>query len=235
MAVGFGMFAVYSSVGYTLSMADTAYTAAQASALDKYAQDALGILAVQLMEVAGLRCAEAARQLLPTSGRVVVLGGPGGNGGDGLTCAKWLHLWGYDVTVVSSHPVERFRDLTAELLATWKALGGKVAVYPPEAKDVDLIIDSLFGTSLQGNPTGRAAELIEWSNQSGKPVLSIDVPSGLDATTGQAHTPCIRATHTVVLGVWKTGVVATAAAQFVGKTQLVDIGLPRTVPSGVLP
>lgn len=208
-------------------------TAAQAAAIDAYVTGTLGVDSRQLMEVAGLRAAEAAVKILGKKGkRVVVLAGPGGNGGDGLTCAKWLHLWGYDVHVVSSHPFERLRDVTAKLLETWKAFGGTCDVYPPQPGDVDLVVDSLFGYSLNEAPHGRAAELIEWANATGKPVLALDIPSGLNATTGEVYQPCVRATHTVVFGVMKRGL--EIAAGHAGNVELADIGFPRSFPPAVL-
>jgi NAD(P)H-hydrate epimerase len=91
---------------------------------------------------------------------------------------------------------------------------------------VDLIIDGLIGHSLSGAPKGPAAKLIRWANEQEVPVLALDVPSGLDATTGTAYSPCIRATATMTLALPKEGLRATGVEQYVGELYLADIGVP---------
>jgi len=101
-----------------------------------------------------------------------------------------------------------------------------------EAEDVqkpDLVLDGLIGFSLRGEPTGAIAGLIRWVNRSGAPTLALDVPSGLDATTGVAHDPTIRATATLTLALPKTGLQSADAGLHVGELYLADIGIPPAV------
>jgi len=90
----------------------------------------------------------------------------------------------------------------------------------------DLVIDGLIGYSLKGAPRGAAADLIRWANGQGAPVLSLDIPSGLDATTGIAFTPCVRGTATMTLALPKEGLRAADAGQYVGELYLADISVP---------
>jgi NAD(P)H-hydrate epimerase len=97
-----------------------------------------------------------------------------------------------------------------------------------------VIVDGLIGFSLQGAPRGRAAELIEWTNSNKTPVISLDTPSGLDASTGEIFAPCVKATTTVVFGLMKRGLLSKDAQRCTGEVLLVDIGLPKTFPKHLL-
>ena len=92
--------------------------------------------------------------------------------------------------------------------------------------DADLIVDAILGYGLRGDPRGAAVTLIGAANAHDAPVLSLDVPSGIDATTGLAHRPAIRATATMTLALPKKGLCAEAARDFVGELYLADIGVP---------
>jgi NAD(P)H-hydrate epimerase len=102
-------------------------------------------------------------------------------------------------------------------------MGAVMATAPAPA---DLIVDALIGYSLRDDPTGRAAELIEWTRSQAAPVLALDTPSGLDVTTGIAGTPHIRATATLTLALPKVGLIGTSA---VGELYLADISVPAIV------
>jgi NAD(P)H-hydrate epimerase len=99
-----------------------------------------------------------------------------------------------------------------------------VVADPPNA---DLVIDALVGYSLQGNPRGRAADLINWANDQPVPILSLDTPSGLDVTSGSAGEPCVKASATMTLALPKTGL--TLAKALVGELYLADISVPALV------
>jgi len=156
----------------------------------------------------------------------------GGNGGDALVCAKWLKLWGCSPVVLLSHPEDRLKSVTLHQLAVWRNFGGSVA--EKSSDKTDLIVDGLLGYSLKGAPRGRSAELITWANGMGRPILALDLPSGLDATTGEALSPCIRADRTVVYGVMKQGLTVPGAKAYAGDISLVDIGFPREFPEDVV-
>jgi NAD(P)H-hydrate epimerase len=105
----------------------------------------------------------------------------------------------------------------ADILAR---MGAVMTAVPPGA---DLVVDALIGYSLRGDPTGRAAELIQWANQQPAPVLALDAPSGLDVTTGIAGTPHVQATATLTLALPKIGLIDAPA---VGELYLADISVP---------
>jgi len=207
------------------------YSAAEVAELDRHTIEDLGVDLKQLMEIAGMRSAEALITLAPEAKKIVCLAGPGGNGGDALVCAKFLKLWEYDVSVLLSHTEEKLKPVTKHQLKIWKNFGGEVLDTPPP--HCDAIVDGILGYSLSGDPRGKAAELIEWiilrRAQDDTKVLALDCPSGLDATTGEAKNPCVRANHTVMYGVAKKGVVEAHALEYVGAWQVVDIGFPRPV------
>lgn len=210
------------------------YTASQVTQLDRYTIEDLGVDLKQLMEVAGMRSAEAALKLFGKEKNIAILAGPGGNGGDALVCAKWLKLWGREPTVYLSHEEEKLKPVTLDQHKVWKAFGGKIGGVPSSSQGFDGIIDGLLGYSLEGDPRGKSADLIRWANESQFPILALDIPSGLDATTGEARDPCIRAKHTVVFGVMKVGLTVESASDFAGEIELVNIGFPREFPDSVL-
>lgn len=203
--------------------ATPAVTAEQMHEIDRAMVEDLGIDLARMMENAGHHLATLAIELFrPVT--VVVLAGPGGNGGGGLTAARHLSNRGVVASVVLSHSEDRLAPVPAEQLAILRRMA--VAVVD-EPKSADLVVDALIGYSLHGPPRGRTAELIEWANGSGAPVLSIDVPSGLDATTGNVLEPCVEATATITLGLRKTGL--EAAPQVVGRLYLTDISIPPSL------
>ena len=214
------------------SLSKEAYSAAQVSAMDKYTVEELCVDLRQLMEVAGLRSAELAMELFEDRTRIAVLAGPGGNGGDALVAAKYLKLWGYEPVVTLSRPVQQLSPITLHQLAIWCEYGGGILEELPN--DAEGIIDGLIGYSLKGDPKGKAASLIEWINRQDLPVLSLDVPSGLDATTGEQRNPCVKADRTVVYGVMKQGLAVDDSKEVRGEVTLVDIGFPSSFPEHVL-
>lgn len=109
----------------------------------------------------------------------------------------------------------------------------RVPVVPTPAihdgPEPSLIVDGLIGYSLSGPPRGGAAELIRWANARAAPVLALDVPSGVDATSGAVHTPAIRATATMTIALPKAGLQAMGAADSVGELYVADIGVPPSL------
>lgn len=206
-------------------------TVEQMIEVDRAMVEDFEILLFQMMEHAGRHLAHLARERFlsrPGSTRgAVVLAGPGGNGGGALVCARRLAAWGFDVSAFISADEGRFAEVPHHQLRVLKHVGVEVHnVVPPPAAASALIIDGLIGYSLRGAPRGRAAELIRWANQSGSEVLSLDVPSGLDATTGSALDPVIHATATMTLALPKAGLARGAASSVVGELYLADIGVP---------
>jgi NAD(P)H-hydrate epimerase len=212
-----------------------ALTAAQMAEVDRVMVEELGLDVLQVMELAGRAVAAFARSRFlagdPRGRRVLVLAGPGGNGGDGLVAARLLHGWGAAVEVVLSHPPAAVRGAAAHNLAVLERIGLHPAPPPADAKPVlspaDLVVDALLGFGLAGPPRGSSAALIRAANAHPAPVLAVDLPSGLDATAGTPHDPCVRAEATLTLALPKTGLLVPAARPHVGELHVADIGVPE--------
>lgn len=197
-------------------------TVDQMREVDRVMVEELGIDLTRMMENAGTHLATlAVDAFAPRS--VCVLVGPAGNGGGGLTAARHLFNRGVKVTVVPSQDAGSFAGVPRQQLDILHRM--EVAI-EPEPRQADLVIDALIGYSLSGAPRGRAAELIRWANDAGMPILTLDVPSGLDATTGAAADPCVQATATMTLAMPTTGL---RAPEYVGQLFLADISVPPSV------
>jgi NAD(P)H-hydrate epimerase len=216
-----------------------ALTPAEMAQVDRFMIEELGVEVLQLMELAGQAVAGWARERFlgdATGKRVIVLAGSGGNGGDGMVAARLLSAWGALPTVRLSHEVQRLRGAAAHQARSLEALDIPL-LPPPEADDVaplvfpeaDLIIDGLLGFGLSGPPTGASARLIDAANAHPAPILAIDLPSGLDAASGEPYDPCVRAAATLTLALPKTGLLSATAEPFVGELAVADIGVPATV------
>lgn len=200
-----------------------AVTADQMREVDRIMVEELHIELVQMMENAGRSLAELAIRLFGPQ-RATVLAGPGGNGGGGLVAARHLANRGVSVRVALSRPAAEMDRVPAHQLRILERMGVPIAGEPAPA---EVILDALIGYSLHGDPTGHAGELIEWANGQPVPVLALDTPSGLDATTGEPGSPCVLATATLTLALPKTGVMK--APQVVGRLFLADISVPPSV------
>jgi NAD(P)H-hydrate epimerase len=197
-----------------------------------------GITLMQMMENAGRNLAHLARARFldgdPRGKGVVVLAGTGGNGGGALVCARRLHGYGADVRVFVTRPDASFAPIPAHQLAILRRL--EVPIARPDrlatAGTPALIVDGVIGYSLRGVPRGPAAALIRWANAGPAPILSLDAPSGLDATSGTAHDPAITAAATLTLALPKAGLRAPGAAIHIGELYLADIGVPPALYAG---
>lgn len=207
-------------------------TTEQMIEVDRAMVEDLHIDLIQMMEHAGRNLAHLARMRFldgaPVGKHVAVLAGSGGNGGGAMVCARRLHTWGARVHVVLAAEGEALAPATARQRDILDRMG--IPVERTNAlryvRDVTLIVDGIIGYRLSGVPRGAAAEAIKWANAQAAPVLALDVPSGIDATTGAVHSPAIRATATMTLALPKEGLRAPAAAEHVGELYLADIGVP---------
>jgi len=207
-------------------------TTDQMREVDRAMIEDYGISLVQMMENAGRNLAQLARQRFldgdPRGRRVLVLAGTGGNGGGGLVCARRLHNWGAYVDVLVTSKPAQFTEIAHHQLTILQHMDISVGVagervdLPP----ADLIIDAIIGYSLHGAPTGAAAALIRAANAHGAPILALDVPSGVDSTTGSAFEPAIQATATLTLALPKEGLRVGAIEFRIGELYLADISVP---------
>jgi NAD(P)H-hydrate epimerase len=205
-----------------------AVTAEQMREVDRIAVEEFGLGILQMMENAGRNLALNVLDMLgQTRGQVTVLAGAGGNGGGGLCCARHLHNRGFKVWLVLDRDATALTGAARDQLRILQAAGLQPAD-PSQAKEAirrsQIVVDALIGYSLRGTPRGRAAELIELCNKHAVQTLSLDVPSGLNATTGKAPGPVIRPERTLTLALPKTGLRSVPGELFVA-----DIGIPPEV------
>ena len=211
-------------------------TSAQIAELDRRATEQHGIPVTKLMESAGRRVAQVAREVLRVrGGPVVVLTGKGNNGGDGLVAARHLAAQGIPVTALLIGPESEYAGEARRTLKEARAAG--VEVRAPEGTSglrallasASLIIDALFGTGFRGPARGLAAELIQAADVSKTPILAVDVPSGLNSDTGVPEGSAIRATATVTMGLPKVGLLLYPGAELAGTIYVADIGYPSAL------
>lgn len=224
-------------------------TPAEMRLLERRAESDFGLASVLLMENAGARAAEVAdRMRRGHSGPVVVVAGKGANGGDGFVVARHLAGRGAAVRVfLCGRETELRGDALTNFLVLSKMAGSEVTVTQLAGDDglasleaaldgASLVLDALFGTGLRGSVTGVPLSAIRLMNQSDRPILALDVPSGVDAGTGQLlagegenGTGAVRATTTVTFGLPKLGLFLYPGASFTGELLVVAIGLPAVL------
>jgi len=199
--------------------------------LDAAAVDC-GVSTLQLMEVAGWQVARCAWQRLGGDAGVAVIAGYGNNGGDGLVAARHLATWGCGVRVLVLATESRVTGIVAGHVLSARSCGVDVIVDADPAgvhgvvARCALVIDAILGTGLRRAPREPQAAAIRAVNETVVPVLSVDVPSGLDATTGEAFDPTVRATLTCTLTAMKQGLRRGDGPRQAGETWVADIGMP---------
>jgi NAD(P)H-hydrate epimerase len=201
---------------------------------DRATIDALGVSALALMETAGRAVAAHVHAAAPT-GPILLLAGPGNNGGDALVAARQLDALGHETQTIVVDLGRPSAEQSAQR-AIVERLGLRVDVAPPEAlaplvagalaARPAAIVDGLFGTGLSRAIEGPLAAAIHAVGAARAPTFAIDVPSGIDATTGAILGAAIRATATIVLGAAKLGLLQHPARAHAGAVHVVDIGLP---------
>jgi NAD(P)H-hydrate epimerase len=205
-----------------------AVTTDQMREVDRVAIEEVGPNLHQMMENAGRNLALTVLETLGanwTSTPITVLAGTGGNGGGGICAARHLANRGADVTVAITDP-QALTSVPNEQLEVYRGTPGKLAdLAALDTLRPGLIVDAIIGYSLGGAPRGVAGRMIEWIGNQPAPVISLDVPSGIDSTTGEAHGAHVRAAVTLTLALPKTGLDAAT----VGELWLADIGIPREV------
>jgi NAD(P)H-hydrate epimerase len=204
-----------------------AVTAEQMREVDRIAMEDFGLGILQMMENAGRNLAQNVMDMLGEDGEVTVLAGAGGNGGGGLCCGRHLYNRGFKVHLVLDRGPSALHGAAATQLRILRAAGLQpVSIGEAEEaiRHADLVVDALIGYSLRGAPRGRAADLIDLCNQHATRILSLDVPSGLNATTGEALGAVVQAERTLTLALPKTGLCDLRGDLYLG-----DIGIPPEV------
>lgn len=189
---------------------------------------------LSLMERAGFAAATLAKERILTcvSQRVLIIAGPGNNGGDAFVVARHLKIWGYKVTVIFTGNESKLSIEAKQALEKWLAVKGTLAQHIPTTQQWDIIIDGLFGIGLTATRPlcENDQALIHSINQMQLPILSLDIPSGLDAETGNIAGVAIKATITAAFIGLKPGLLTHDGCNYSGEIVLCDLGLnPTTV------
>ncbi len=184
-----------------------------------------------------VRCADE-RSLL--GARVLILAGPGNNGGDGYVVARHLAARAAQVTVLMHQGAERLRGDARLAFLAMEAVGVRGrSLYEvdlsQELAAADVVVDALLGTGSDREVSGPLRSVIETTNASGAYVIALDVPSGLDASSGAVLGEAIRAAHTVTFAHLKRGLLTTAGHERAGNLTLSHIGIPSSLPASISP
>lgn len=218
-------------------MSTRCLTRDRARELDRRATDDYGLPSIVLMENAGRGVADTLCQL-GVDRRVVICCGGGNNGGDGFVVARHLDLRGYEVSVLLwADPLR----MSADAKINFDALGDFPIELDPGGRDFSIklasagwIVDALLGTGSRGEPRSPIDEVIDEINGAGRPVLAVDLPSGLDCDTGEPARHTARAVHTCTFVAPKCGFANPAAAPYLGQVHVLDIGAPRQLVEEML-
>lgn len=222
-----------------------AYTREEMRELDRRAIEEYGVPGVVLMENAGRGAAQIALEMLgdPIARLAVIFCGKGNNGGDGFVIARHLHNAGVGVRLVLAFDPEAVDSRTdaGVNLRIAEHMGLKFIRADESdgllsaaglAKEADLLIDALMGTGLSGEVRDPYLALIRLINAEDKPVLAVDIPSGLDANTGRVLRAAVRATRTATFAGPKVGFTLADGPAHTGQVNVVDIGMPRELLDG---
>ncbi|MBX3409477.1 MAG: NAD(P)H-hydrate epimerase [Phycisphaeraceae bacterium] len=208
---------------------------AQARAIDKAAAARLGVPTLLLMENAARHAAHLALELRRAGGRVVCVCGRGNNGGDGIAAARLLESAGVPCEIVLPEEPDPASDAGANLAIARRLDMGVCSAPPASIDGVGLIIDAVLGTGVRQPPRGAAQGMIAWINRAGVPVLSLDLPSGLDADTGEpVGAEAVGASATVSFVGMKRGLLTDQGRRHGGRLYAADIGLPPGFVNRVL-
>ena len=223
-------------------------TAAEMRNIDQNTIEGIGIPAIVLMETAGSEIVQRIVNYYPKAHRIGIFVGKGNNGGDGLVIARQLAHYGREVSIFLVSPQDSFTDEAYINLEISKNLGLHIqeiltAAFsdilgnnPPQKGGIhsklsscDLIVDAILGTGLRGDVRPHISNVINAINDLSIPILAVDLPSGLDADTGNPLGTCIQADRTVTIGLPKRGLLVHPGAKLSGELDVVDIGFPHQV------
>ncbi len=193
-----------------------------------------GVAGLALMENAGRAVADAAAELAERAGAAIAVAcGPGNNGGDGFVAARLLREKGYRIRLGLLGARDTLKGDAADMAKRWGAAIEPLT--PATLADADVIVDALFGAGLSRPLEGMAADVVAAINSCAKPVVAVDVPSGLDGTTGTSGGPVVQATRTVTFFRMKPGHLLLPGRTLCGEVRLADIGIPEPVLEEIKP
>jgi ADP-dependent NAD(P)H-hydrate dehydratase / NAD(P)H-hydrate epimerase len=192
-----------------------------------------GIPGIELMGRAGAAVAETVAERHAPGAGVVVVAGPGNNGGDGFVAARLLAERGFTVKVLLLGEVSRLKGDAALAAKRWT--GAVIAAGVPQLVGAEVVIDALFGAGLDRPVDGPARALIEAINAQGAPVIAVDLPSGINGTSGAVMGAAVKASHTVTFFRKKPGHVLLPGRLHCETVSVADIGIPATVLQRIEP
>ncbi len=201
-------------------------TASEMALLEKHACEQ-GASSLVFMQNAGHQIASATKNFIEIHGLdrlVTLLVGKGNNGGDAYTAGIELLKAGFNVKAIHLYPIESCSSLCQEMHALFVEAGGRVDPLTDSFVE-GVILDGLVGTGFQGKAEGPLAKAIKLANFSALPILAIDIPSGVNGTTGEVETVAIQATQTLCLGLPKSGFFLNQGWDHVGELVYLDFGL----------
>lgn len=201
-------------------------TGQEMTRIDEFTTNIVGIPQLVLMERAALRIAEHVKAHAPSGSRILIVVESGNNGGDGIAAGRILMMEGYDVEI---HWINGLKSASAGFDAQY-AIAKKLNMkFVDEIINAgyDVIIDGIFGVGLSRAVMGKQAEIIKLLNDMDGYKLAIDVPSGIDATTGFLLGTAFRADATVTFGLMKLGLLMGMGYEYAGAVTVVDIGIPK--------
>ena len=209
---------------------DPLYLAGEMRAADEWAIEQAGVPSIDLMERAGEGLARAAAAVAAgREGRIRVVVGKGNNGGDGLVGARVLRADGHEVDVLAVGPLEDLRADARENLE--RLVGEPPRPFEPEAlAGSACVLDCVLGTGFSGTPREPAASAIAAMNDSGAPLVSCDVPSGVEASSGEIQGEAVGALMTATFHGSKLGLHVAPGAFRSGEVRVIEIGIPRGAP-----
>jgi ADP-dependent NAD(P)H-hydrate dehydratase / NAD(P)H-hydrate epimerase len=192
-----------------------------------------GVSGFSLMERAGKAVADAVSAGWAPGARAIVVAGPGNNGGDGFVAARLLAERGYAVKVLLVGEQEKLKGDAAEAAKRWK--GQIVAAHPDELQGADIVIDALFGAGLDRPVGGPAHAMIEVMNKETAPIIAVDLPSGVNGSTGAVMGAAVNARRTVTFFRKKVGHLLLPGRTHCGAISIAQIGIPDTVLARIKP
>lgn len=214
--------------------ASALYTVEQVRRLDRVAIDDFAIPGFVLMQRAAVAALAMLERRWPHARRLDVFAGNGNNGGDAFLLAGLARTRGMDVRVFALGGAS-LGDDAARARAEWLGQGGDVvAVDAVNACAADVIVDGVFGTGLTRALDGEAARIVDVLQRQAAPILALDVPSGLDADTGTAHGPVVRAQATITFVGWKRGLFTASGRDACGALELATLGIPERAHESVV-
>jgi hydroxyethylthiazole kinase-like uncharacterized protein yjeF len=204
------------------------HTAAQVRALDRYAIDTLGIPGYELMSRAGAAAFDVLRERWPNASSISVLCGPGNNGGDGFVVARLARERGLRVRAIALTDAAQLQGDAARAFHDFRAAGGQIAAWSEDALEADVIVDAMFGTGLSRELDASSSAVAQAIAAASKPVLALDIPSGLHADSGAVLGAAVRADCTITFIGLKAGFYLGSGPDYVGDIRFADLGLDET-------